>query len=112
MPKLKPGTKVPTSQESAAIDAAIASDADTREMTDADFARASVGAVQANSGKTRVTMWVDNDVLDAFKARGARAGKGYQTLVNDALRVAATSDASPVTVDVLRRVLREELHHA
>lgn len=112
MPKLKPGTKVPTPQESAAIDAAIASDPGTREMTDVDFARATVGAAQPNIGKTRITMWVDNDVLDAFKARGAQAGKGYQTLANEALRTAASTDAVPVTIDVLRRVLREELHHA
>ena len=112
MPKLKPGTKNPTAQESTAIDAAIASDPDTREMTDVDFARATVGAAQPNIGKTRITMWVDNDVLDAFKARGAQAGKGYQTLANEALRASASADAVPVTVDVLRRILREELHHA
>ena len=81
-------------------------------MTEVDFARATVGAAQPNIGKTRITMWVDNDVLDAFKARGAQAGKGYQTLANEALRTAASTDAVPVTIDVLRRVLREELHHA
>jgi len=41
-------------------------------------------------------------------APDARA-KGYQTLINETLRAAITPEAVPVTVEALRRVLREEL---
>ena len=61
-------------------------------------------------GKTRVTMWVDNDVLAAFRARAAQQGKGYQTLMNDALRTHSHDEAVPVTVEALRRMLRETIH--
>lgn len=63
----------------------------------------------ANAGKTRITMYVDADVLIAFRALAELQGKGYQTLMNDALRAAAMPEQAPVTVDTLRRVLREEL---
>ncbi|MBK7814324.1 MAG: BrnA antitoxin family protein [Rhodocyclaceae bacterium] len=64
---------------------------------------------EANAGKTRITMYVDAEVLAAFRAMAERQGKGYQTLINDALRASALPEQAPVTVDVLRRVLREEL---
>ncbi len=60
-------------------------------------------------GKTRITIMIDDDVLAAFRARAEREGKGYQTLVNAALRVAVMPGSEPVTIDALRRVLREEL---
>jgi uncharacterized protein (DUF4415 family) len=59
--------------------------------------------------KTRITILIDNDVLVAFRARAEREGKGYQTLINSALRAAIEPDAAPVTVGSLRQVLREEL---
>ena len=39
MPKLKPGTILPTPEEDAAIKAGIAADPDTVELTDAEFAQ-------------------------------------------------------------------------
>jgi len=48
-------------------------------------------------------------VLAAFRARAEREGKGYQTLINAALRAAIAPEAAPVTMEVLRQVLREEL---
>lgn len=112
MPKLKPGHISPTLKEDAAINAAIKQDPDTREMTDTDFARAKLGAATPGEGKTRITIWLDNEVIDTFKARAAERGRGYQTLINDALRTAAlSSDAAPVTEDSLRRIIREELHN-
>lgn len=111
MPKLKPGHVSPTLEEDAAINAAIKQDPDTREMTDADFARAKPGAATLGEGKTRITIWLDTEVIDTFKARAAERGRGYQTLINDALRTAASSsDVAPVTEDTLRRIIREELH--
>ena len=56
-------------------------------------------------GKTRITIFLDNDVLTAFRARAENEGKGYQTLINAALRAVVTSEAA--AVDAMRRVLRE-----
>jgi len=64
---------------------------------------------EAARGKTRITILIDDDVLAAFRARAERAGKGYQTLINEALRAAMAPEAAPVTIATLREILREEL---
>ena len=77
-----------------------------------DFSKGKRGAAIASTGKTRVTIMLDDDVIEAFRARADSAGTGYQTLINAALRdvVAASKDKQkPITVAILRRVLREEL---
>jgi uncharacterized protein (DUF4415 family) len=43
------------------------------------------GAVLSNAGKTRITIYLDNKVLQRFKAESEKTGKGYQTLMNEAL---------------------------
>lgn len=54
-------------------------------------------------GKMRLTMYLDSAVVEYFKARaGAR---GYQTLINEALKQAIEHEALETT---LRRVIREE----
>ena len=58
-------------------------------------------------GKSRITMRVDNDTLAIFKARAEISGGNYQTLMNEALR----QFAQGLTLsDVVREVIREELH--
>lgn len=79
-----------------------------------DFSKGKRGAVVAAPGKTRITIMLDDDVLAYFREQAAASGAGYQTLINAALRRALepgakTSGGQPVTVDELRRVLREEL---
>lgn len=75
-----------------------------------DFSKGVRGPVVPSTGKTRVTMYLDDDVLEAFRAKAGAEGKGYQTMINEVLRKAiAVKDSSPVTVDVLRQILREEL---
>jgi uncharacterized protein (DUF4415 family) len=64
---------------------------------------------EAARGKARITILIDEDVLAAFRERAEREGKGYQTLINTALRAAIAPEAAPVTLEALRRVLREEL---
>jgi uncharacterized protein (DUF4415 family) len=59
------------------------------------------------AGKTRITIMLDNAVLEAFRARAEHSGSGYQTLINTALREYLQED--PITEETLRRVLREEL---
>ena len=51
-----------------------------------DFSRGKRGAVIASPGKTSVTLMLDDDVIEAFRARAESAGTGYQTLINSALR--------------------------
>jgi uncharacterized protein (DUF4415 family) len=62
------------------------------------------------AGKTRITIMLDDEVLDAFRRRADDQGIGYQTLVNLALREHLAR--RPVDEEALRRILREELHSA
>ena len=73
-----------------------------------DFSKAS-GAVLSSEGKTRITIYLDDVVIDRFKALSEKTGKGYQTLINDALRAHLGIDETPLTAAALRRILREEL---
>jgi uncharacterized protein (DUF4415 family) len=77
-----------------------------------DFTAGRRGAVLPPTGKTRITLFLDDDILAAYRERASAAGKGYQTLLNEALRATLAPEAAPVTLDSLRRVLREELHAA
>ena len=73
-----------------------------------DFSKGERGAVVSSKGKTRVTMYVDNDVLDEFRSRAEAQGKGYQTLINETLRSTLVNE-SPVDAKTIRRIIREEL---
>ena len=81
-----------------------------------DFSKGRRGAVLASPGKTRITIMLDDDVIAFFRAKAEQRGTGYQTLVNAALRAAVadelrkSSEDRPLTVALLRKVLREELH--
>lgn len=77
-----------------------------------DFSQGKRGAVIPTTGKTRITIHLDDEVLDAFRHQAAARGKGYQTLINEALRHAITPEAASVTIESLRQVLREELRAA
>ena len=74
-----------------------------------DFADARRGAAAPRRGKTRVTLYLDDVVLDAFRAESERTGKGYQTLINDALRDRISTRSKALTPAVVRRIIREEL---
>jgi uncharacterized protein (DUF4415 family) len=74
-----------------------------------DFSKGKRGAVLPAEGKTRITIYLDDVVIDRFKALSEKTGKGYQTLVNEALRVHLGVDEAPLTAAALRRILREEL---
>jgi len=77
-----------------------------------DFSQGQRGAVVQSPGKTRITIFLDDDVIEAFRAQAEAEGKGYQTLINAALRSAIQPDKAPVTVEVLRQIIREELRAA
>lgn len=75
-----------------------------------DFSQGKRGAiVQAPKGKTRITIRLDDDILDWFRARVDEAGGGnYQTLINDALRSVIVGQQEPLEA-LVRRLVREEL---
>lgn len=50
-----------------------------------DFSKGKRGAVIPATGKTRITIHVDDAIIKRFKAQSQRTGKGYQTLINEAL---------------------------
>lgn len=76
-----------------------------------DFSQATRGPVEpVPTGKTRITIRLDDEVLDWFRQRVHEAGGGnYQSLINQALRDFIQNRREPLE-ETLRRVLREELH--
>ncbi len=77
-----------------------------------DFSKGKRGAVIEPKGKTRITIYLDDDVIDAYRQMGDNAGRGYQTLINEALRQTLTKKSVAVDAKTLRRILREELRKA
>ncbi len=75
-----------------------------------DFSKGKRGAiVRVPPGKSRITIRLDEDILDWFRGQVNAAGGGnYQTLINDALRQ-YTEQRQELLEDTLRRVIREEL---
>jgi uncharacterized protein (DUF4415 family) len=75
-----------------------------------DFTGARRGAIDpVPPGKTRITIRLDNDVLEWFRSQVDAAGGGnYQSLINAALRDYMARRIEPLE-DTLRRVVREEL---
>lgn len=67
------------------------------------------GAVlPAPPGKTRITIRLDNDIIEWFREEVNTMGGGnYQTLINDALREHIRQQKEPME-EILRRALREE----
>lgn len=76
-----------------------------------DFSRAKRGAVvPVPKGKTRITIRIDDDILNWFREQVNAAGGGnYQTMINDVLRKFIESRDVVSIEKTLRRVIREEL---
>lgn len=77
-----------------------------------DFSKGKRGAVLDNTGKTRITIWLDDIIVEHFKAESLRTGKGYQTLINEALARGLAADRHPATAADVRAIVREELKRA
>ena len=73
-----------------------------------NFSKGKRKALLPQKGKTRISIFIDNAVLDVFRARAENAGTGYQTMMNDALRQYLSETGQPVTETRLREILREE----
>ena len=86
MPKLKAGTILPTPEEDAIITAAANADPDAQPLTDAEWEQVKPlvrrGRPLGSGTKAQVTLRLDVDVLEKFKA----SGDGWQTRINDALK--------------------------
>lgn len=74
-----------------------------------DFSKGERGAVLPQRGKTRITIYIDDDILEEFRSRADKSGRGYQTIMNQALREYLDQSGQYVDEEMLRRVLREEL---
>jgi uncharacterized protein (DUF4415 family) len=90
------------------------SDRDIEMREEYDFSEAIRGPVVPPApGKTRITIRVDSDVLDWFRAKvHAQGGGNYQTLINQALRTYIIQESGITAAQIealLRRVIREEL---
>jgi len=57
-------------------------------------------------------MYLDDDVIAGFREKGDELGRGYQTLINDALREILSKSDSAVDAKTLRRIIREEFKKA
>ncbi|MBP7394021.1 MAG: BrnA antitoxin family protein [Zoogloea sp.] len=86
MPKLKPGTILPTPEEDAAITAAAQADPDALPLTDAEWVavkpKARRGRRLAAVTKERITIRLSREVVETFRA----SGDGWQTRVDSALK--------------------------
>jgi uncharacterized protein (DUF4415 family) len=78
-----------------------------------DFSKGKRGpVVKPPAGKTRITIRLDDDLIEWFKAEVDAAGGGnYQSQINEALREHMKRKREPLEA-TLRRVLREELRNA
>lgn len=75
------------------------------------MSKAKRGAVVPQSVKTRITIYLDDSVIEEFRARAEFAGKGYQTMINDALKGYLAKDTDTLE-ELLRKVIREEMGRA
>ena len=73
-----------------------------------DFSRGKRGSVVPQKGKTRITIFIDTDVLEWFRDEAEREGRGYQTEINQALRNYIKQDKRPIQ-DIVGEAVRKEL---
>ncbi len=73
-----------------------------------DFSKVRRGPVRGvEPGKTRITIWIDDDILKWFRKQVHEAGGGnYQTMINAALREHVENERESLE-ETLRRVLKE-----
>jgi uncharacterized protein (DUF4415 family) len=79
-----------------------------RASKEFDFTVGRRGSVLPQKGKTRITIWIDSDVLKWFRAMAEREGQGYQTMLNAALKMYTAKGRGPLR-EIVRDVVREEL---
>ena len=75
-----------------------------------NFSKGKRGQVVKPKGKTRITIYLDNDVIEKFRERSDAAGYGYRTMIYEALKEYLSKREDPVTAATIRKVIREELY--
>ena len=75
-----------------------------------DFSKGKRGALDpASYGKSRITIRIDNDILEWFRNEvNVKGGGNYQTMINNALRTYIEHHGEPLE-ETIRRVVKEEL---
>ncbi len=73
-----------------------------------DFSQGKRGSVIPHKGKTRITIFIDTDILEWFRDEAEREGRGYQTAINHALRNYIKQDKRPIQ-EIVREAVRKEL---
>jgi len=73
-----------------------------------DFSKGKRGPVIPKRGKTRITIFIDADILEWFRDEAEREGRGYQTAINQALRNYIKQDKRPIQ-EIVREAVRREL---
>jgi len=73
-----------------------------------DFSKARRGSVAKAKGKTRITIFPDDDVIAAYKSKSDEVGRGYQTLMNDDLRESIEKNEVSLDTRTSRRNIRED----
>ena len=73
-----------------------------------DFSKGKRGPVIPQKSKTRITIFIDSDILEWFRDEAEREGRGYQTAINQALRNYIKQDRRPIQ-DIVKEVVRKEL---
>jgi len=67
--------------------------------------------VPLSRGKTRITIRLDNEIIEWFRGQvEARGGGSYQAMINNALREYVLRGGEPLE-SYLRRIIREELRN-
>ncbi len=75
-----------------------------------DFSKGKRGSVvPSDPNKVRITIRLDADIINHFKAQVNNAGGGnYQTLINEALREHIQAHNESLEI-ILRKIIRDEL---
>jgi len=73
-----------------------------------DFSKGKRGPVIPSKGKTRITIYIDTDVLEWFRDEAEREGRGYQTEINQALRSYIKQDKQTIQ-DIIREAVKKEI---
>ncbi len=58
------------------------------------------------SGKSRITIRVDNEIINTFKAKAAMNNGNYQTMINDALKQFLQGET---LAEVVKKTIKQEL---
>ena len=80
-----------------------------KERKEYDFSKGKRGPVVTEKVKTRITIFLYDEIIRRFRALAQKTGKGYQTLINQALKQQLAIEEPRLTATVVRKIIREEL---